>query len=174
MANDESATFDQALFRAVMASFATGVTVITTQTDEGVRGMTANAFMSGSLDPPLCVVSVSKKARMHAALSKAGHFGVSILTQSQHHLSPHFSGRPRLDLDPAFEVIGGTPVLRDAVATITADIVARHECGDHTLFVGHIRNLRRHGGPPLVIHSGRIASLLYSGEDASDLIADLW
>jgi hypothetical protein len=66
-------------FRRVMASFATGVTVITTRVRGEVRGMTANAFMSGSLDPPLCVISVGVKARMHGFLMEAGHFGVNIL-----------------------------------------------------------------------------------------------
>ena len=72
---------DAALFRRVMGSFATGVTVITAEAEEGVRGMTANAFMSGSLDPPLCIISVSKKARMHELLEKTGHFGVSMLAR---------------------------------------------------------------------------------------------
>jgi flavin reductase (DIM6/NTAB) family NADH-FMN oxidoreductase RutF len=157
-----------------MSSFATGVTVISTQARGEVRGMTANAFMSGSLDPPLCVVSVGKAARFHAALLEAGHFGVSILTQAQHRLSAHFAGRPELDLSPSFEFIGRTPVLTGAAATITADTIARHDCGDHSVFVGHITDLRRHGGTPLVIHGGRYATLLYSGEEVGDLITDIW
>src|SRR5271156_6625102 len=76
-APDGAAT--EALFRRVMASFVTGVTVITTQLRGEIRGMTANAFMSGSLDPPLCVISVALKARMHAFLLEADHFGISIL-----------------------------------------------------------------------------------------------
>ena len=67
----------------VMASFVTGVTVITTQVRGEIRGMTANAFMSGSLEPPLCVVSVGKKARMHTLLLESGHFGVNILARGQ-------------------------------------------------------------------------------------------
>ncbi|MBV9702458.1 MAG: flavin reductase family protein, partial [Methylobacteriaceae bacterium] len=65
---------DLALFRKVMGSFPTGVTVITTQAGGAPRGMTANAFMSGSLDPPLCVVCVAKRAHMHGYLLQTGRF----------------------------------------------------------------------------------------------------
>ena len=91
-AADSAVTRDR--FRRVMASFVTGVTVVTTQVRDEIRGMTANAFMSGSLDPPLCVISVALKARMHAFLVEAGHFGVNILARGQEPLIGHFSGRP--------------------------------------------------------------------------------
>src|SRR5271154_4383640 len=100
----------EGLFRRVMASFVTGVTVITTQTRGEVRGMTANAFMSGSLDPPLCVISVGTKARMHAHLMEAGHFGVNILARGQESLIDHFAGRPVEGIDPKYEYAGETPV----------------------------------------------------------------
>ena len=61
---------DQAEFRTVMGRFATGVTVITAEADGGVRGMTANAFMSGSLAPPLRIISVAKKAKLHKKVVK--------------------------------------------------------------------------------------------------------
>ena len=60
--HDQRAPVDTAQFRRVMGRFATGVTVITAEAEGGVRGMTANAFMSGSLTPPLCIISVAKKA----------------------------------------------------------------------------------------------------------------
>ena len=113
-------------FRRVMASFATGVTVITTQLRGELRGMTANAFMSGSLEPPLCVVSVGLKARMHAFLLEAGHFGVNILARGQESLIGHFSGRPVESMNLKYEYVDGTPLLVDAHATIAAKVVARH------------------------------------------------
>jgi flavin reductase len=173
--NDEtpSAT-DLALFRRVMGSFATGVTVITTETRGEIRGMTANAFMSGSLDPPLCVISVAKAARMHDFLKEADHFGVSILARGQERLSAHFGGRPEADLGPAFRHIGRTPVLLDAAATITATIVGSHECGDHSIFIGSILDLQTHGKVPLVVHGGRYASLTYSGEQPLIPVTDFW
>jgi len=173
--NDETpSAIDLALFRRVMGSFATGVTVITTKTRGEVRGMTANAFMSGSLSPPLCVISVAKAARMHEFLKEAGHFGVSILVRGHERLSAHFGGRPDADLQPAFRHIGHTPVLVDAAATIAATIVGSHECGDHSIFIGSITELAAHGGVPLVVHGGRYASLSYSGDPTIVPVTDFW
>ena len=173
--NDEKpGAIDQALFRRVMGSFATGVTVITTRTHGEPRGMTVNAFMSGSLDPPLCVISIAKTARMYPFLNETGHFGVSILARGQERLSAHFGGRPNPDLQPAFRHIGSIPVLADAAATITATIVGHHDCGDHTIFIGAITELTAHGGTPLVVHGGRYASLTYSGDPTIVPVTDFW
>ncbi len=174
MAPEEARKIDRALFRRVMGSFATGVTIITTEVRGELRGMTANAFMSGSLDPPLCVVSIGKRARLHPFLIEAGHFGVSILAKDQEKLSLHFSGGPVADLAPRFVHAGRTPVLVDAAATIATEIVARHDCGDHTLFVGHIMHLQTHSRPPLVVHEGHYASLTYSQDRAPEWVGDFW
>jgi flavin reductase len=163
------------LFRRVMASFATGVTVITTQVRGEVRGMTANAFMSGSLDPPLCVISVSLKARMHALLVEAGHFGVNILGRGQEALIGHFAGRPVEGLDPKYEYAEATPLFAQANATIATKVIARYACGDHSLFVGHIFALRHNEGlTPIVLHVGRLASLLHSHEQTIWPTLDFW
>ena len=174
MSQDHAVAIDLALFRRVMGSFATGVTVITTEVRGEVRGMTANAFMSGSLEPPLCVVSVAKRARMHPLLSEAEHFGVSILAKDQERLSTHFAGGAAADTEPSFLRVGRTPVLADASAIIATETVAAHDCGDHTIFVGRIVHLESFGRPPLVVHQGRYASLTYSMERAPEWVADFW
>jgi len=171
---DETGAIDHTLFRRVMSSFATGVTVISTEIRGEIRGMTANAFMSGSLDPPLCVISVGTRARLHPCLIEAGHFGVSILAKDQEKLSTHFSGGPVADLAPEFLRVGRTPLLANASAIIAAGVVARHDCGDHTLFIGRIVHLTAFARPPLVVHEGRYASLSYSLERAPDWVADFW
>ncbi len=162
-------------FRSVMASFVTGVTVITTQVRGEVRGMTANAFMSGSLDPPLCVVSVSKIARMHGFLIESGRFGISILARGQETLIGHFAGRPVEGLDLKYDYAGGTPLLAHAHATIAAKAVARHDCGDHSLFVGEVLALRHSERlSPIVLHIGRLASLRHSHEQRLEPTLDFW
>jgi flavin reductase (DIM6/NTAB) family NADH-FMN oxidoreductase RutF len=163
------------LFRRVMASFATGVTVVTTQVRGEVRGMTANAFMSGSLDPPLCVIAVGAKARMHGLLMEAGHFGVNILARGQESLIGHFAGHPAEGIAPKYEYAGGTPLFAHAHATIAAKVIARHACGDHSIFIGHIFALRHAENLyPLVLHVGRLASLMHSHEPTSAPILDFW
>jgi len=158
-----------------MASFVTGVTVVTTQVRGEIRGMTANAFMSGSLDPPLCVISIGLKARMHGFLMEAGHFGVSILARGQEALINHFSGRPVEALDVKYEYAERTPLLAQANATIAAKVIARHACGDHSLFLGHIFALRHNDGVvPIVLHLGRLASLIHTHEQTIWPTLDFW
>jgi flavin reductase len=174
-ASTSDAPVTHELFRRVMASFVTGVTFVTTQTRGEIRGMTANAFMSGSLDPPLCVISVGTTARMHAHLMEAGHFGVNILARGQESLIDHFAGRPSEDVQVKYEYVGDTPLFTEANATIAAKVIARHDCGDHSLFVGHIFALRHNNGlTPIVLHIGRLASLIHSHEQTIWPTLDFW
>jgi flavin reductase len=155
-----AADIDLALLRRVMGSFATGITVIVAEASGEIRGMTANAFLSGSLDPPLCVVSIAKRAHMHPHLAAAGKFSVNILSTAQEDLALHFSGRPAPSVPPAFQHRDSVPLLPDAASQLTADVTATHDCGDHTLFVGAIRWIAANNRTPLVYHAGRFATLL--------------
>lgn len=90
---EESAPdIDPRHFRRTLGRFATGVTVVTVARPEGPHGMTANAFLSVSLDPPLVLVSVDRRARMHAYLAEATRYGVSILARDQEIAARHFAG----------------------------------------------------------------------------------
>jgi flavin reductase (DIM6/NTAB) family NADH-FMN oxidoreductase RutF len=164
---------DPAHFRRVMGRFPTGVTVITATAAGETRGMTANAFMSGSLDPPLCVVSVTKRARMHPVLSAAGRFAVNILAFGQEHYATHYSGRPIPGLLVEFRDVGGVTILADASAWLTAETAATHDCGDHTLFIGHIRSMEADERPPLVYHAGLYAALVPTHE-AAQPVPEFW
>lgn len=148
---------DGALYRQVMGRFATGITVITTRIDGRVHGMTANAFMAGSLNPPLCLISVRHEAKLHAMLRASGRYGVSVLSEEQQYLSNHFAGRSIPGVRPEFDALAGVPVLARAVAVIAAEVVETLECGDHTLFVGRIRGMECESRQPLLFHAGRYA-----------------
>src|SRR5262245_36592746 len=78
-------------FRRTLGMFATGVTVLTARVGEQVHGMTANAFMSVSLRPPLVLISIDRRARMCAMLHEGTHFGVSVLAIGQAGLSETFA-----------------------------------------------------------------------------------
>ena len=112
--------------------------------------MTANAFISGSLEPPLCVVSIAKRAHMHEALRTARHFGVNILADTQVEVSEHFAGKPNMGLAVEFDRLGPAPLLANACARIVAETVARHDCGDHTIFIGEIQAAGSRAGTPLL------------------------
>jgi flavin reductase (DIM6/NTAB) family NADH-FMN oxidoreductase RutF len=151
---------DPAQFRRVMGRFASGVTVITATADGETRGMTANAFMSGSLEPPLCVVSVAHRAHMHKHIQKAGAFAVNILAAGQEKLAFNFAGKPIPGLDVPFRDVHGVPTIAGVSALITAKLSVAHECGDHTLFIGAIASMSADNQPPLLYHAGRFGALV--------------
>ena len=89
-------------FRRTLGMFATGVTVMTTRVGDQVHGMTANAFMSVSLSPPLVLISVDRRSRMCSLLHEGNRFGVSVLAQDQTGLSDFFARRGPEGVEPEF------------------------------------------------------------------------
>ncbi|MFA5702294.1 MAG: flavin reductase family protein [Advenella sp.] len=159
------ANFNPREFRNAMGEFATGVVVISTDVDGEPHGMTANAFMSGSLEPPLIIVSVACTARMHDRIQRAGYFGVSILSEHQEWCSNHFAGKPMEGKCPQFERIGNVPVLSGANVQIATDLEHVYSCGDHTLFVGRVHTMERpeHPDRGLLFYAGRYGKIISKG-----------
>lgn len=157
--SEQPLAIDTGLFRRVMGRFASGVTIITAEADGEVRGMTANAFMSGSLEPPLIIISVGKRAAMHGHLLAAGRFAVNILGAGQQDIAHHFAGRSLPAYSPEFVHVGGVPTLDRVSTVITAETTATYECGDHTIFIGRILAMAADDSPPLVYHAGKFSAL---------------
>jgi flavin reductase (DIM6/NTAB) family NADH-FMN oxidoreductase RutF len=150
-----------AAFRRTLGMFATGVTVITTQDGEQVHGMTANAFMSVSLRPPLVVISVDRRAKMHALLHEGRRYGISVLADEQRSLSDRFAGRTTEGTEEVgFDLVHDTPLVRGALAHLVARVVRSNWGGDHSLFVGQVEYARYGEGRPLLFQGGRYQHLL--------------
>jgi flavin reductase len=164
---------EPAQFRRVMGSFATGVTVVVAEFNGEIRGMTANAFMSGSLNPPLCVVSVAKRARMHPHLAAAKKYSINVLSAGQENYATHYAGKTVAYFTPALDRRHGIPVLVGVAAVITADLVDSHECGDHTIYIGHIRSMEADARPPLLYFGSRFAALMPLREPAP-AVPEFW
>ena len=148
-------------FRRTLGMFATGVTVLTTRSGETVHGMTANAFMSVSLRPPLVLVSVDRRARMSNLLHEGTRFGVNVLEAGQAVLSDHFAGRPVEDAqEPRFELVHDTPLVEGALAHLVARVVRSYWGGDHSLFLGQVEYAHYGEGEPLLFHGGRYERLV--------------
>ncbi|MBU6282011.1 flavin reductase family protein [bacterium] len=131
--------FDQSEFRRVLGHFATGVTVVTTLDAEGKpAGLTANAVSSVSLDPPLVLVCVDKKAETAACFAASGVFTVNILSEEQEGLSRRFAkSGPDKFSGVGFHAGGnGAPVLEGALARIECRIRQSVEAGDHVIHIG--------------------------------------
>src|SRR5215207_5455649 len=105
--------------RRTLGMFATGVTVITTRERDQVHGMTANAFMSVSLEPPLVLISVDRRTKMCALLHEGMHYGVSVLCATQAALSDRFAGRST-EAEPRFAIVKETPLVDGALAHFVA------------------------------------------------------
>ncbi|MFP5111330.1 flavin reductase family protein [Bacillaceae bacterium C204] len=150
---------DDRQFRNAMGKFATGVTVVLTEVAGDVHGMTANAFMSVSLNPKLVVISIAEKAQMLEKIKQSKSFSVNILSSYQQELSMIFAGQTKKQQEIVFDRLEGIPVLPGTVAQITCEVSAEHVEGDHTLFIGRIININLMESDPLIYFSGKYRSL---------------
>jgi flavin reductase (DIM6/NTAB) family NADH-FMN oxidoreductase RutF len=144
--------------RNVMGRFATGVTVVTTTHRDTIHGMTANAFLSVSLRPPLVLVSLGR-CRMSEMLPRTGRYGVSVLASDQEHFAAHFAGQRASAVDPAFVWRNDLPLLDGALAHVGCRVVDVHPAGDHVLWIGEVEHLYHREGEPLLFYTGRFGTL---------------
>jgi flavin reductase (DIM6/NTAB) family NADH-FMN oxidoreductase RutF len=166
------AQISPAQLRSTLGRFCTGVTVVTTADEAGgdVHAMTANAFTSVSLDPPLVLVSIDHRARMHRMLPETRRYGVSVLAADQERIALHFAGR-RLDgHGELFEWASGVPFVCGAIAHVGCSLHEHHDAGDHTLYLGHVEHLESRPGRPLLFHQGSFGQM--SSEEAA--LAQTW
>jgi flavin reductase (DIM6/NTAB) family NADH-FMN oxidoreductase RutF len=147
--------FDSRQFRQALGRFATGVTIVTALHEGQPHGMTANAFVSVSLDPPLVLVSVDHRASMHRILPLTGRYGVSVLAEHQEKLSNHFAGRVIEGLHIRFTERLGIPLIEGAVAYFVVQVVDAHTAGDHTLFIGRVEHFEARDERPLLFFGGK-------------------
>lgn len=152
---------DDRLFRDAMGKFATGVTVVATEVDGKVHGMTANAFMSVSLNPKLVVVSIAEKAQMLEKIKQSQSFSINILSAEQQGESMIFAKQIKDPREVVFDRLGGIPVLPGALAQVVCEVSAEHVEGDHTLFIGRVKEIKldETNQEPLIYFSGKYRSL---------------
>lgn len=130
--------------RGVMSRFATGVTVLTVGGD-APHGMTANAFTSVSLDPPLVLCCVSLSARLYGAVTGTGTFGVSLLAAGQEGAARHFADKTRPDGPAQFSGFGwapgprtGAPLLSGSLGWLECEVERCYPGGDHAILLGRV------------------------------------
>ncbi|MGP0066053.1 MAG: flavin reductase family protein [Isosphaeraceae bacterium] len=148
--------FDSKLQRKIMGHWATGVTVVTTDGEAGSHGLTANAVASLSLDPPLVLVAVDKRAATLDYLKKNRCFAVNILRLDQQDISTRFATPGPKDFSDLniTTVETGSPVLADCLAYLDCRVYEILPGGDHDIFVGEIVAGEHWGGEPLLYFSG--------------------
>ena len=143
-------------FRSAVAHFATGVTVITTVDDQGQpHAMTANAFTSVCLEPPVVLVCVAHGTHTYGYLEETGRFGVNILGQEQEELGAYFAKRPA-DREEGVaynysQARDGVPCLDNSMVFLGCRVIGSHVYGDHTIYLGEVNEIQQNGtGAPLM------------------------
>lgn len=160
MEHTKQTDIDPRELRNALGHFASGITVVTTVHEGITYGMTVNAFVSVSLNPPLALVAADNNTKFHEKASKSGRYGVSVLSEEQGELSNHFAGiEQREDDEIPFVWQEGIPLLDGACAHFVCRVVDPHPAGDHTLYIAQVEYLDYRGGTPLLFYTGSYENL---------------
>lgn len=160
---------DAQTFRQAWGKFATGVSVVTTVRPDGeIHGMTANGINSVSLDPPLALVCAGRSTSSHPLIREAGRFAINILSEDQRAIAEYYA-RPTDqktgESDAAFSLTErGAALIDGCIARMDCRVVAEHDAGDHTIFVGQVEEIETEEGRPLLYYQGRFERLPETSE----------
>jgi flavin reductase (DIM6/NTAB) family NADH-FMN oxidoreductase RutF len=145
-------------FKQAVGVFTTGVTVVTSCDDAGVRyGLTANSFTSVSLEPPLVLFCAYHLAPSLEGLIRSEHFAINVLASDQEDIAKRFA-RPAADKFAGLDWrvgIFGAPLLDRCIAHIECTLEQCHPSGDHDIVVGRVHRVRFYAGEPLIFHRSR-------------------
>jgi len=156
-------TTDPRAFRNALGAFPTGVTLITTETPEGLVGIVANSFASVSLDPPLVLWSPAKTSSRFDIFAQAERYCIQILAEDHKAICDQvIADKFAVGAAPHQKTDCGFAVLEGALAAFDCTQFAVHDAGDHAIIVGQVNKSYHHAGTPLVFHGGAYAQLAKS------------
>ncbi|MDO8844463.1 MAG: flavin reductase family protein [Methylicorpusculum sp.] len=151
-------TVEASEFKNALQLWASGVTVVTTQSDRfGLQGMTATSFSSVSLDPPQVLVCINERADTGEGIEESQHFAVNILTTGQEQVSNEFAGKA--SQEDRFRNVSwsqgkeGMPLLDDSLASLECRVLQKVKAGTHWIIVGEVNNVICREGDPLLYYS---------------------
>jgi 3-hydroxy-9,10-secoandrosta-1,3,5(10)-triene-9,17-dione monooxygenase reductase component len=158
---NERPAIDGGVLRAVMASYPTGVTIVTSQFDGKLVGMAANSFTSVSLDPPIVLVCCQRHARTAEAAKRSGRFAIHILAHDQVDHARAFVGRDakRFETVPHFLDDDGVPILDGWLSLLVCETYSVMVAGDHEVLFGEVVHCERREGAPLLFHESALRML---------------
>lgn len=158
---------DPRKFRTALSRFATGITVITASSPEGLIGITANSFTSVSLEPALVMWSPDKKSSRHDLFVGAEAFAIHVLSAEQRAIcdgfvrSKHSFGGVDHRLNAR-----GVPIIEGCLSVFECTRFATHDAGDHTLVLGAVEAARERSGEGLVFANGLFTTLRFEASAA--------
>jgi flavin reductase (DIM6/NTAB) family NADH-FMN oxidoreductase RutF len=153
---------DSRAFRNACGKFATGITIVTVIGPDGLpHGMTVNSFTSVSLEPPLVLVCIDRKATILPKLEDSGTIGINVLAEDQRDLSTQFSrrGTDRFETVPWFAGELGVPLIYGVLAHYECTVTTIADGGDHLIFIAEVRHLQCFQGRPLLYFGSEYATL---------------
>lgn len=169
---------DIAFFRRVMGQFTTGVTVVTTRSQEGITGLTVNSFASVSLNPLLVLVCIDLRSKALAFIRAGGVFAINILAQEQEALSNCFASssdeRYTYFCHAQHRVAAtGAPILAGTLGFIDARVTTEYPGGDHAIFLGQVEAMGYEGHTFFMPGIASTQSTLLSAPvSAADLVSN--
>lgn len=159
-------SFDQRTFRKALGCFATGVTVVTSISDDGAPvGLTVSSFTSLSLDPALVLVCLDKRSGCLDVFRNAGRFAIHVLRDEQREVSANFASKVTNKWNGvAWEPgVTGAPIIPGCLASFDCSTSQVLDGGDHLIFIGKVENLEfSEAGQPLIYYRGAYAELGYN------------
>lgn len=150
-------------FKNALKLWASGVTIVTNQSDAGIKGMTATSFCSVSLNPPQILVCLNQASDTGTAIVNSGYFVVNLLKSGQEAMSNQFAGGSSQEQRFA-EVswhpgTSGSPVLDDALASLECRLVESISAGSHWVMIGEVQHVTCNDGEPLLYYHAAYRSL---------------
>jgi flavin reductase (DIM6/NTAB) family NADH-FMN oxidoreductase RutF len=144
------------LLRDAFGRFATGVTVVTATSDEGLVGITVNSFSSLSLDPAMVLWSPAKNSNRFKFFAEPKHYAIHVLSVDQKDVCEGFA-KSAWSFDGLDYKLNahGVPLIEGCLARFECAHVATHDAGDHAIVVGQVEHAEMRDGEPLAFFSGR-------------------
>ncbi|MBF6650495.1 MULTISPECIES: flavin reductase family protein [unclassified Methylobacter] len=151
-------------FKKALQQWASGVTVVTTQSEKfGVQGMTVTAFSSVSVNPPQILVCINDSADTGAGIEESRCFAVNVLNSEQQGVSNQFAGgssqKERFENTAWEPGITGSPILTDSIVSLDCRVVEKVRAGTHWIIIGEVQDTICRPGNPLLYYCGNYRQL---------------
>ena len=148
-------------YRDALGCFGTGVTIVTTLTDQGPLAITVNSFTSVSLDPALLLWCPAKTSLRHDTFVGAEKFAVHVLAEDQLALAQHFARNGEGFAEGSWQLsAAGTPALPDVIARFECSRYDTHPAGDHSIVLGQVTSVTTRPGKGLIFKRGQYGGFL--------------
>ncbi len=152
-------------FKQAMQLWASGVTVVTTQSEKfGTQGMTVTAFSSVSTNPPLILVCINESADTGAGIQESRFFAVNVLNSTQQDVSNQFSGgssqQQRFENTPWTAGMNGAPILDNGIMSLECKVIEQIQAGTHWIIIGEVQDCSCRPGAPLLYYRSAYQQLM--------------